>query len=697
MENSKFIRTLFLLDDTRNFTNNFYIAEFVKIVLFQNGQIAMTIEELQEGIAKLTELEYTEQDIINAISLWCKSDLEEHNGAYNLTDNASREISKREKANNIKAFIHKFLNEHDGKYDITKDTAEALIDKFIFQRINENIKQISDILSNNLSINPVEEDFSEAEVTFINDFLNWDNNEKNKCIYTLIAKSCDYCMINSKCNDPGFDFSKISFYLDTNIIFRLLGIDGELREVSIKSLIERSKTAGIKLLVSNYVKSECENTISNQLQILKDKTSSLTSLLPTSSMSFAEEASVSTAFYTKYFHWVQDGNKHRNYDGFNKFIIRELNSILDAFSLDKDNPSYKLTASKDFSDNYESLYKEKKDKHVVETDVNSFFLVLDRRRNNPEQEYFLISADRKLINWLKDTYPDMKSVADLPSAWLSIILKYNGRETASDYKAFCNFIHLSIEPQIEDLEKKLEFKNITIYSDIDTTIKIEMIGDVKNHYEEYKEFTPQEMVRMSYFKSEKQIRQEIAQQKDEERERMIDQIFIKAEEKYKAQQERYNAERSADRKRFEDEKEELNKEADKKIKDARAEGYRLAKEEEKQKKIKRRIKFNKCVRTTTNILAWVILIIMVLGLIILAFKGKIDNSSEFGKFVDENTFLISVLPTIISIMIWLFKITFLKNPNNLFPTNSIFVEQNMEKREKRRKKKKEKKNRGKTN
>ena len=101
MNNSNLYRTLFLLDDTRNFTNDFYVAEFAKIVLFKQDGVTLDIEKIQEEILNLTELEYTEEDILRAIAKWCKDDIEESNGEYSLKRSAFTEISKREKTNNI--------------------------------------------------------------------------------------------------------------------------------------------------------------------------------------------------------------------------------------------------------------------------------------------------------------------------------------------------------------------------------------------------------------------------------------------------------------------------------------------------------------------------------------------------------------------------------------------------------------------
>ena len=661
MNNSNLYRTLFLLDDTRNFTNDFYVAEFAKIVLFKQDGVTLDIEKIQEEILNLTELEYTEEDILRAIAKWCKDDIEESNGEYSLKRSAFTEISKREKANNIYSYIHRFLSENKEKYTLTKDDAEKLIDKFIYQRFNENLQQISDILNHRLAIDDIVDDYSDDEKAFVNDFLHWDNFEKNKCVYTLIAKSYDYCMINSKCADSSFDFSKIHFYVDTNIIFRLLGLNGSLREASVKSLIDKSRAAGIQLTVSNFVKAECNHTINSQLQLLIDTTSGLNSLLPPSSMSFAEERSIKTAFYTKYYRWVKDGNKHKNYEGFRKYITKEFDSILSGFVSDDGNSSYKIKPGIDFHTIYESLYQVKRDKHTVETDINSFLLVFDKRKENPNQEYFMVSADGKLITWLRDAYPDAKSIAEFPSTWLSIVLKYKGRERESDYKAFCQFIHLSIEPKVEDLEKKLEVKSLIVHSDLSDQIKVEMIEEVKNNYGQYQELKPRQVVRLAYGKTEEEIKKDAIRQKDEEYARMVDGIFQRAEDNYKALQEKAAQDRDADRKKYLEDRHHQQTEHEKEMKQlredsaaaeesARQEGYQKAKDEmeqerkrRKEEKVKKRIERNKRIRFGTSLALVIATIIFIAVLVVFWLIGGLNKPSPFGAFCENNALFFSIL------------------------------------------------------
>ena len=58
----------------------------------------------------------------------------------------------------------------------------------------------------------------DEERSFLNTFLTWDNEEKNKMIYDLIVKSYDFCTIN--CTEANsFNFKEFHFYLDANIYY----------------------------------------------------------------------------------------------------------------------------------------------------------------------------------------------------------------------------------------------------------------------------------------------------------------------------------------------------------------------------------------------------------------------------------------------------------------------------------------------
>ena len=285
MERSHLYRSLFLMDDTRNYTNDFYISEFVKIVLYNEGYFSLSLADIHDKILDLTSLEYTEEDILHALSIWNNGEVNIENDQYILSPLGMERISKRKKSNDLKVYIDLFLRENTDKYSISKNELEELLENFIYQRFNENLKEISDILNHCLIVDEYDKKYTDDEKTIVNDFLTWNNVDKNECIYRLIAKAYDYCMINSKCQSQEMVFSNIHFYLDTNIIFRLMGINGIERESSVRSLIEKCHIAGIKIVVSNFVIEECEYTINSQLELLIESTKMMNKLMPPSTMS----------------------------------------------------------------------------------------------------------------------------------------------------------------------------------------------------------------------------------------------------------------------------------------------------------------------------------------------------------------------------------------------------------------------------
>lgn len=637
------------MDDTQDYTNSFYIYEFAKIVLYQESSIALSVEELCEKIEELSSLQYTEEDVKQAVAQINDGQIEVEDERYALTSIGEQRCRQKEKSNSLNFYVEKFLASSEEKYTYNKSEIVDLVEKFVFLRYNENIQQIADIFDHCVEIDSSNENFTDEEKDIINKFLNWNEEDKNKCIYTLISKAYDYCMINSKCASADLNLSKFHFYIDTNILFRLLGLNGTLRQKAIETLIRKCNDTGVHLVVSNFVKQECETTINNQIDLLIDTTSKLTALVSPSSMSFAEENSLYIDFYKKYFHWVQSKNKHKNYKGFKSYILKELSHLLKQFETDNDNASYKVLSEEGFSKYYNSLYNVKEDKKTTETDVNSFMLLLDKRKSIPEDEYFMISADRRLISWLKNTFPAGQSIAEHPSTWLSIMLKYSGREIKTDYESFCQFIHLPITPQVEEVDKKIKIKSEIMSSDFDARIKDMMIEDIRVNYSHYREYDTPEIVRKAYSKTENEIAAETARRKDEEHKKHlleIDENHTKEIGEIKA------------------------KISDIEYKNARAveEAYERGKKEQEEKdretttneKIVHIKKRNNRISIASNIVWCVIIVITVIMLFFAILKGKIETENVILKFLSENSIWVTILGVLLNALIGTLKAMFKK-------------------------------------
>ena len=99
MDTSKLYRVLFLMDDTQDYTNSFYIYEFAKIVLYQETSIALSVEELCERIEELSSLQYTEEDVKQAIVQINDGQIEVKDGSYALTSLGQERCRQKEKSN----------------------------------------------------------------------------------------------------------------------------------------------------------------------------------------------------------------------------------------------------------------------------------------------------------------------------------------------------------------------------------------------------------------------------------------------------------------------------------------------------------------------------------------------------------------------------------------------------------------------
>lgn len=546
-------RTLFLIDETRDYTNDFYILELTKIILFEEGAYTLNIAQICEKIEKLTDMQYTEKEILHAIQIMGTDSIECINNEFSLTSIGQKMMQKREKNTSLKPYIKEFIAHSTKHYGIIEQDAVELLYKFIYERFNENIAQIASILDCNVDVNFESEYYSEDENAFVNDFLAWNDTEKNRLVFRLIAKSFDYCMINTKCGKSSLDFSKFYFYIDTNIILRLMGFNNEDRKSSIEAFIDKCLNNNIHIVVSNYVLEECRYSIDRQIDILEQKTCKLNSLISPQGMSFAEENAIFCGVYQDYYDWCRT-NKHKNYVGFRKYMKEKVKKTISKFETNIDNQSFEITNKIVFNKYYYALEDLKNDKHIIKTDINSVMLVEQLRENNIELNYHLISADGVLIKWAKECYNAEKGLVEYPSTWLSVLLKYTGREKTNDFKSFCQFIHLPIRPETEDdLEKKIELKAQIMSSNFDDEIKSNMLEDIKSNYYEYKDLKIDSIIHYSYAKTTDEIsktaiqtfgeqvrteQEETYNQKLEEIDEGYKKREIKKEEEYKSELEK---------------------------------------------------------------------------------------------------------------------------------------------------------------
>lgn len=94
--------------------------------------------------------------------------------------------------------------------------------------------------------------------------MDWDDAEKNAVISNIVFCCLEYCLLVSGDKPSEIILKTIrnrEIYLDTNIIFRALGINGTSRRNVIMAFLTKCRQGKIKIIISRITKKEFFDTI----------------------------------------------------------------------------------------------------------------------------------------------------------------------------------------------------------------------------------------------------------------------------------------------------------------------------------------------------------------------------------------------------------------------------------------------------
>lgn len=293
-------------------------------------------------------------------------------------------------------------------------------------------------------------------------------------------------------------FNGKRFYLDTNIIFRMAGINKDERRIVIKSFVDKCNEVGIKLFYTNEVLDELYRVIDGQVNYIKSLTMGQAPV-NVNIMQFLSGSYENNDFYAFYYNWCKEPqNKYSDYASFRNYLIKLINDTISSFDF-VNIPNYKNSADAITYNTFISGLREYKEKRrplrcpsnaSLQTDINNLMYVSSLIPKQAQSLWqindYIVSADQVFVNWSKNQYSGIPIVM-IPSVWLSIILKVSGRTTSDDYKSYCSFISLCQHRTSEDeininpvcLLKTLASKTV------EKEIKERIIMEIKTNASEY--------------------------------------------------------------------------------------------------------------------------------------------------------------------------------------------------------------------
>ena len=431
--------------------------KFVEAVFVEQQNVALTIQEIGVSVDKTLEILLTDDEVRDIVS--DKGYFVEMLGRtkaenkYSLTPERYRSLSIKSQ-DNIEATIKKYLSDAggcgEGKSEVSSEEMGRLLNRYLFLLMDSNIlayRQVLDPSSVEHCNGVVEHgDFTKDEIEKINKFLQWKDSTKDKELYKLVSCCIEYAIVVNNSQERVLidSFKNKVFYIDNAIIYRAIGINGEIRKKRTLSFIRKCRESGQELRISKFSYKEFLSTIDFHLNQL-NKTTPFGRINPKLFHRYAS----GEGFYQFYHTWR--GNRATySFDIFRNHIISEYRNLIKMYGITED---YDAPYSEDdevpeiarYTEEIKAIKQGRGHDDLHKADARNMYWIECMRdgRNGrmTDTKYYFVTSDQKLQLW-DYSHSHNQPITLLPSQWMALLLKYYSR-TNDDYNSFVSFLSLS--------------------------------------------------------------------------------------------------------------------------------------------------------------------------------------------------------------------------------------------------------------
>lgn len=427
---------------------NVVIKKIIEAIFLERENDLLTITEIISNAYELVKMSILEDEVIEIVEesknkKYFIKDIEEGTVKYKLSDKRYIELSKR-MSKNIGEYIVKFV--HDNNLD---EKIEDAIYRYLYLLFQSGINELQSVLAGK-SINEekINEDFSSDEIKYINLFLEWKDKCKNEALVALLGYTLEYSMLT--CNVDalygtrlGQIFSNKNLYIDTNIIYYCIGINGEEYQKANERLLEMCKRCNEKLIITTYTETEFNNTLRHYIEEIQNYESpSLNSISYSKYMSNQD-------IYLYYLNWKKTRKKYKSVIYFEKYILDKYREWKNKYKIIIDDKQ----PFKEDDPRIEQYVQEIQYKGKVNYDALNILWVEAKREKRGQKnssfcdaQYLLISPHKVLQRWDMSRNSNTKIVVS-PKTWMLLLHKFVTRSD-DDYQSFISFINIKVPTEM---------------------------------------------------------------------------------------------------------------------------------------------------------------------------------------------------------------------------------------------------------
>lgn len=399
-------------------------AQQIEIAVKEKYDLIIVEDEIKEIVTnpknKHFQIDYANQELLINLKE------ERMNNLYN------------QNSKNLEYYIDKFIAENNYSSK-EKDS----INRYIYKIFDNNLAEFVSIFAKENEISENISDSIPEDSLAIKQFIEWPNVEKNKMLSSISNYALEYTFLTGKGTEIGQRnakniFSSKKIYLDTNIIFYCLGINGEDYAKTNRIFLKKCCDSKSSLHVSFYTNLELENTLNHVVNELEKFTS------PSIFKHEIQKGICDKDIYNFYLKWASNKRTLRDPKYFKAYIKDEYEKLIREFNISRE---LAKPFSNDEVNSNEIIERYSQEIFCGTSSINydalNVYYVESKREKGESDiistQYIFVSADNSLLRWDQDR--KNVSVVISPSAWLTIMARLLGR-TDNDYECFVNFINL---------------------------------------------------------------------------------------------------------------------------------------------------------------------------------------------------------------------------------------------------------------
>lgn len=443
---------VFRMSATLFANNNYQISpvqlhrKVIEDALFvMNNEEGVTIGALADFIEKEYSFVFDESELLKVLRDPKFSHIFEWRAAAEVD---TRYLLKKERRRDLDKIETKTLNDFIDEYlslnGLSPERKESLY-QYLYGVFTTNVDSFKRMLEVK-NVKMLTEHYSpqEEDVDIINGFLDWDNEQKNVAIFNLASYALEFCLLTSK-KESSIKLESLrhkTFYLDTNILYRAIGINGEDRKLRSLSFLRKLKESDDKILISRVTWEEYESSLKAHIKRLRrSETPAIRSTVYTEYVTYDD-------IYRYYHLWASKKN-NATVDLFVDWIKASMKALIEDFGIEVDTftPYSPEKEQKNLEEMAAQIKGFGRDKpfDTALTDAQNITWVESSRKKGETTIFstktYLISSDRGLYVWDSKYHSKRTPIVVMPSQWLSLLLRYVAR-SSDDFRSFVCFLNI---------------------------------------------------------------------------------------------------------------------------------------------------------------------------------------------------------------------------------------------------------------